>query len=84
MGSIDADGMKVEQTGDPMRMVVELWRLPQAYEPAPDGYEWASLGEVSISLEGSRALALMCMTCAALVGIPEAHTAWHQSLRRGA
>lgn len=65
----------------PMRQVVELWRFPGANEPAPDGYEWVTLAEATPSLSGSKALVLMCMTCTALVGIPEAHTAWHEATR---
>jgi len=64
------------------RRVVELWRLPGANDPAPEGYEWATLAQALPTLSGSSALALMCMTCTALVGIPEAHTAWHEEMRR--
>jgi hypothetical protein len=65
----------------PLR-VVELWRLPGAREAAPEGYEWAVLAEANPTFESSKALVLMCMTCTALVGIPEAHTAWHEAMRK--
>jgi hypothetical protein len=51
----------------------DLSQAPWVDQAAPYGYNWVLLPM------GMKPRALICHQCAALVGIPEAHTAWHDA-----
>ena len=58
--------------------LLDLAEASWARESAPEGYDWVALSM------GFQPRALICHLCAALIGMPEPHTAWHKALERHA